>query len=363
MPRTGPSPADTALLNHLERAGLPTSLAQLERWRFAGALPPNQRVFLGRGRGSRSDLSDGTILVAEALARTTRRGRSIFEAILRVFTADPVLGDLFDDRLSSAIPERGLRSAFGWFVKSGDKTLDRRIERLLGRQSASLDEKADTIIREVRRHHQALRRYGSAGMKYTSQPWRPGPREDDDHAAALAVARHLGVDEIGADRLASVICAGFGRTRSEADSDFSIDPEALGRVLREWEAHGQAEDWSEQWPSICATLELLQRASINDFRNARSKLASIAEMGMMLMQGILDKEQKDRLLTAATASIEANFVFNFALPIADTLASDGWHRMSAGVVLILTDRSDYRPTLDELAAAAVPWRFGGNAEG
>ncbi|MFF4771895.1 hypothetical protein ACFY05_03460 [Microtetraspora fusca] len=54
MPRTPPSPADHALLNHAASQGVTVSARRLERWRANGLLPPNQVRTLGQGRGSTS---------------------------------------------------------------------------------------------------------------------------------------------------------------------------------------------------------------------------------------------------------------------------------------------------------------------
>ena len=62
-----------------------------------------------------------------------------------------------------------------------------------------------------------------------------------------------------------------------------------------------------------------------------------------------------RLLDATTASIDANMIFHGAIPIVDTLTGNAWHRMSALLVMILTETEEgYADTFDKLAIAMLP---------
>ncbi|MEU6793129.1 hypothetical protein ABZ907_15645 [Nonomuraea wenchangensis] len=54
VPRTSPSPADRALVEHAAAHGVTVSARQLERWRADGLLPRNRVRGLGQGRGSSS---------------------------------------------------------------------------------------------------------------------------------------------------------------------------------------------------------------------------------------------------------------------------------------------------------------------
>lgn len=65
------------LIERLAARELVVSVAQLERWRRAGLLPPHPRRWPGRGQGSVSVLEERTVEVAAALAQhATCAGRS-----------------------------------------------------------------------------------------------------------------------------------------------------------------------------------------------------------------------------------------------------------------------------------------------
>ncbi len=101
-------------------AGVSVSAAQLERWRAKGLLPRATRAWRGR-YGSQSALPEGSLELAIALGRRSRRGQDWSElAILAWLDGAPVK----DSLLSGA-----LRKAVAYLVKTGHGLLLRELEQ------------------------------------------------------------------------------------------------------------------------------------------------------------------------------------------------------------------------------------------
>ncbi|MFF1819745.1 hypothetical protein ACFVWG_20765 [Kribbella sp. NPDC058245] len=67
------SPVDEQLARQASEEGHPTTPRQIERWREKGLLPPNERVF--PGRGSSATAAAGTMELVRWLSQNARRGR------------------------------------------------------------------------------------------------------------------------------------------------------------------------------------------------------------------------------------------------------------------------------------------------
>lgn len=100
MPRSRPSPADQELVAAAHDQGVMVTTRQVERWRASGLLPPNVRMALGRGRGSRSVAGDGAAELVVWLGKNVRRGQRPGDLALLAFGA------------GQCVPERTVRRAF-----------------------------------------------------------------------------------------------------------------------------------------------------------------------------------------------------------------------------------------------------------
>ncbi|MCF6475731.1 hypothetical protein FAF44_46385 [Nonomuraea sp. MG754425] len=364
MVRVKPSAADTELLDRLRELGFVVSSAQLERWRHVGVLPPNKRIYLGRGKGSASEYVGDSLEIAEAMAVTTRRGRSVHEAILRIFTVDPRHNDLLEEGLQ--IPERAIHSSLEWFIREGDQTLDRRIERRIRRSMASPDDAAEIARRLTATHYRDLFRHPPPTSKLRSKVWAPPePHNINEEASRLSI-RFAGDDEPGADLIAELIVSALPEHILDSTGGRFAAKERLASLLAERETADQPPIKLPMLQTMDVTLRFLSEVDIKRIRDARDKLACVSEMGNLYIHaGGSDaaKEMSDRMLNATTESIDANFLFHIALPIASTLAQDAWHRMASLIIMLLTesDRS-ILSALDSLAFAAMPHRFALNQE-
>lgn len=358
--RTGPSAADVALLDRLQSEGHPTSPAQLERWRNAGVLPANTRTYLGRGKGSVSSFTDEAFEIAAAMSMVARRGRSLNETVLRIFTVDPRHCDLFEPSLP--IGEKAIRKALRWFVRVGDKSLDRRIERAISRSRRSRDEAVDEVLRIAKRHFNSLRLHPGPSAELQSDHWNITDRREVEDLAAITVARFFEREELGSDRLAEVIINSFKREARTRSTDEILElQDRLKSTLRQRELAGQV--LSEVPTRVCIdeTLMRLSKVDVDCVRETRNRLAFVAEMGNLSWRGgaiaSTDATSK-RMLDSATESLETNMLFHAIIPIASTLTGSAWHRMTALIIMALVEPAeDYSEPLARLALAAAPQHF------
>lgn len=359
MARTGPSAADAVLLDRLRLRGLRVSHAQLERWRHAGVLPTNTRTYLGRGKGSRSECVDTTIEIAEAMALVSRRGRSVYEAILRIFTVDPRHSDLLVVP-GLAVPEPAIRGALTWFIELGGQTLDLRIARAMRRVDASIEDPADTVSRLAAAYYRRARSKPPPLAEYRPSIWDVADQDDIDDLTALQVAYFLGSEEVGSARLAEVAAGIFRRSASiSEDKRKHVGDIALSTFTR-LELDGR----QLTIPGAPASEEINRRietTSIDRIRAVREKLAFVAEIGSIIVRTgrvTATEPMTQSMLHAITESFESNMLLHAATPIAATLESDAWHRMAALLTMILSDADEvFSGSLDKLASAVAPGRF------
>ncbi|MFJ9395517.1 hypothetical protein ACIRQT_11655 [Streptomyces californicus] len=364
MARTGPSEADAALLDHLRGKGRQVSLAQLERWRLAGILPRNERKPLGRGRGSTSTLHPASADIAEAIAMTSRRSRSIYEAALRVFAADPRHDDLFV-LPGVQLPEQAIRSALDWFVDYGDQSLDRRIERLIKRTSASSDEKSEMIYRLAMTHYRRVRNNPQPTPERFPNPWSLNDDLEIRSFALLAVAKFIGQEEVGPESYAEIITnSRILKKKSPKDAErikHTLESLLIQRQLSEGRIVPTSSD-----PDSEQVREQLSGVSISRMRETRDKLAFASEAGRLfscLLGSEIGEPLTTRIHEASTSSIDANMLLHAIIPIAENIPGGGWYQMTGMLITILTQPPEdfidegYAIALDRLAHAAAPDRF------
>ncbi|MFF4485014.1 hypothetical protein ACFY0F_00735 [Streptomyces sp. NPDC001544] len=351
MTRTGPSAADAALIAELKRKGLGVSVAQLERWRTIGAVPRNCRTYLGRGRGSCSDPGNDVAELAEAMALVGRRGRSVHEAVLRIFTVDPRNLDLFEPCLR--IPEKGIRSSFEWFVRHGDQSVDRRVERALKRAN-NQEDKAEIISRVASRHFRNAYLHPPPTAKYAPPIWQVANEQSIQNLAALTIGSFLGHEEVGAQKLAEIMAdaAPSSATQEEREA-FRASVET---VLAAHELAGREALQPSTPPSMEETICRLEETEIKRIHDTRNRIAIVAQIGYIYLhvRGSAGFEDlTERTLEASTESFDANMLLYACAPIAETLETSAWHRMSALIINILMD-ADLHDTLEKLTAAIIP---------
>lgn len=329
-------------------------MAQLERWRHAGVLPVNTRTYLGRGNGSTSVCGDTTVEIAEAMAMVARQGRSLHEGVLRIFTVDPRHNDLFER--PNPIPEKAIRAALTWFVKVGDQTLDRRIERIIRRLGRSPDATVEAVFRLAVGHYRQIRLHPGPAAKYRPTFWEVADRREAEDLAASTLAKFFGDEEIGADRIAEIITSVVRMSSKVSEDEVRRVEESVKATFRECELAGEKVFRQPTTLDSDQTVHRLNGISIDRIREVRNKLTSIAELGYLYVHGgARGDPMEKRLLDATTASIDANMIFHGAIPIVDTLTGNAWHRMSALLVMILTETEEgYADTFDKLAIAMLP---------
>ncbi|MFB8772018.1 hypothetical protein [Streptomyces broussonetiae] len=303
-----------------------------------------------------------TFDIAEAMALTVRRGRSINEAVLRVFSVDPRHRDLLA-LPGVQIPERALRAALNWFTECGDQSLDRRIERALNRANG-VDDAAETVYRLAAEHFRRIRISDDSNW----QGWRgvDHPRDDQDveNLVLLTVGRFLGVDEVGVESWVNIIC---GRPwRKEGNNDAQETKAVLKSMLigRQTAGSGLIGDFNHV--SSSRVRERLSGTEIERIRQTRNKIAFVAELSNYYVYARSEGTEDAfvvRTREAVQASIDANMLFRALIPAADIGAGGDWHRMTALLIMILTqDEKDpieesYSQALDRLAAAVAPGTF------
>lgn len=361
MVRGDPSLADTALLEQLRRRGQVVSTPQLERWRSAGVLPANRRRYLGRGSGSVSRCDDDALDLAEAMALVARRGRSVHESALRLFTVDPRHNDLFAP--AAAIPERGIRAALTWFIKVGDRSLNRRVERAIRRAGGDID----TIVKIVTRLADDQFRASRTSAARRPGSWSPYMQPPATRAAIadwvdLTIASHLGVEEVGSNRLAEIIANGMGVRLLGSEDALHAATQSLTQTFVTAELAGSGVPSPTRHLRIDQAIERLAATDIALIRHTRDQLACVAEMGLLFesARGLEEAAPMvKRLMDAGTSSIEAHLILYGAAAIATTLNEGAWHRMAALTIMVAVEDPDaFSEPLDRLAAAAIPDRFG-----
>lgn len=295
---------------------------------------------------------------------TARRGQSIHEAVLRVFTVDPRYDDLFM-LPKIQLPERAIRSALDWFVRFGDQALDRRIERALNRMKGSPDGAAEYVYRIAIAHYRRVRNYPQPSQERLPNLWSLNDEREVEHFALLAVARFIGTEEVGPDRYADIVINNRtqdGRSPEEAARTKQvIESLLINRQLSE----GYITELSPDL-TIEQACEHLSRVSIARISATRDKLAFASEASRIysyLRGSEVGEPLNTRMREASGSSIDANMLFHAIIPIAENVRGDGWRRMMGILIAILTqDRGDfieesYVDALDRLAHAAVPDRF------
>lgn len=327
------------------------NLSQLERWRSAGVMPRNLKTPLGRGRGSASKAHPASYQLAEALAMVGRRGRSLHEAVLRIFTVSPLHYDLYGTTLP--IPDSALKSAFHWFIRHGEQTLDRRIERALRRSQGGTEEKIEIITRMAGRQYRGIISHPPPTAEL--RPWHGLARRYIQGDIALTIAKFLGSEEIGSRKLAEIVAnvAPSGATSQEIASsaarisEFYLQRELNGQSMQNFARHVYIEEAAYR----------LDAVSVETFRDLRAKLARVAEAGYL---SLLFRDERANEFLDSVYSSHANVVLLYgAIPISVTLESRAWHTMAALITLLLTDDDgiEWRLALDQLFDALDPDRY------
>ncbi|MGW7594820.1 hypothetical protein [Streptomyces rubiginosohelvolus] len=293
------------------------------------------------------------------MAMVTHRGRSVYEAVLRIFTVDPRHNDLFE-LPGLALPNPAIRAALEWFVKSGDQNLSRKIERALQR-STSTEDSAETIMQLATKHYKETKRHPSPMAEYRPPLWETSETQDILDLAAFTVGRFLGAEEIGSDRIAEIITAFVARNSRIPEKEMKDGLNRLKSALIAQETSGLQPLSMPKKLNMQETIDRLSKIDIKRIREVRNKLAFVANMGHLFLSiggSGRGEPMVSRMLEASTKSTAANFLLHLSAPIAVTLESNAWNRMTAAMVMILTDDDEkYANALDELAFAAVPERF------
>jgi hypothetical protein len=281
----------------------------------------------------------------------SRRGRSLHEAVLRLFTVSPLHYDLADEVLP--IPEVALRSSFDWFIRHGERTLDRRIERALMRSQGGPDEKVEIVLRMAGRQY----RSASSSPPPTAElrPWPEPTRQKIESMNALSVAKFLGPQEIGSRQAAEIIAAVAPSTASAQEIESGVNN--AEKTLARRELAGQDLLDFPRHVTIEEAVERINAVDIATFWELRDKLARVAEVGYILL--ILRDDKSERFLDAVYTSHTNVVLLYGAIPIAVTLETDAWHSMAALIAMMLTDddAADWSTALDQLAEATRPELF------
>lgn len=330
MPRGAPSQADAELLAELAAADVdwvtPTTL---ERWRLAKLLPPPERRWLGRGRGSVSAYPGGAVEIATVLAEHTRQGRSRHYGAVALFVSELPVG------------EDVLKDALCWFLRR-----DRlRTERNVARDDEALYKRADRLRRQ--RHPQfALAVYGMA-----DDPEHPTRRErskQSERRRALGEAAGLGYvvsheqpEEIFPDQL----LAGL-----EALQMSDVDLSEIGELLGNSECFSGIPLFLQPGtPESLARLRAMTFEQLNEARTVTKTLGAMT--AMVLFSSLLYAGAKSTL-----RAMSSGFPVSLIVPLwlrptdANTLALIvHYWAVSPGMVEVL------REWVDRLTEAVVPW--------
>ncbi|WP_406255254.1 hypothetical protein [Streptomyces chartreusis] len=357
MPRTGPSAADAALIAKLNSKGLRVSAAQLERWRTVGVVPRNKRTHLGRGKGSKSTIPENGEELAEAMARVYRRGRSVYEATLRIFTVNPSSLDLFEPCLP--ISEKAIRSSLNWFVQHGDQSVHRRVERALRRTKARGDEAADLIIRVASQHYRNTVAHPPPTAEHRPPIWSAKSEEEIQNLTVWLLGNFLGANEVGAQKLAEIIAEIGPSTATDAERESTRA--VMEELFAARELAGDGLPSLDRVPGMEETITRLNETDIARIRELRNKFAIVAEMGFIYLNVRGSEDFEDfsmKVLEASTESLSASMLLYAAAPISATLESSAWHTMAALIIMVLEDdESEYYDALDKLTKRIAPGRL------
>ncbi|PBC98904.1 hypothetical protein BX281_6992 [Streptomyces sp. Ag82_O1-15] len=285
-----------------------------------------------------------------------RRGRSVHEAVLRIFTVDPRKLDLFEPCLR--VPEKGIRSALEWFVKHGDQSIDRRVERALKR-AKNQEHKAEIISHVAAQHFRNAYLYPPPTAEHAPPIWRATNEQSIQNLAALTIGNFLGSDEVGAQKLAEIMAE--AGPSSATDEEREAFRSTLESILTAYELEGRDALQLSAPPGMEEAIDRLKETEIKRICEIRNRIAIVAQMGYMYLNvrgspGFEDLTK--RALEASTESFEANMLLYACAPIAETLDTSAWHRMSALIIMILMDVDlGYCDALEKLATAITPERL------
>lgn len=122
------SPVDVALAAHASAHGGPADARQVERWRQAGLLPPNERR--STGRGSTSTAAAGALELVVWLSQNARRGRRPFDLALQAFGQGLL------------VPEATVRRAFAAAIERAHLKVEQELS-----ENSPAEDVADTAVR------------------------------------------------------------------------------------------------------------------------------------------------------------------------------------------------------------------------
>jgi hypothetical protein len=314
--------------------------AQLERWRTAGVLPRNQRRGLGRGAGSVSDLPDEAVTIAEALAFATQRGRSLHEAVLRVFTFNPKFRlKIFLVTPPVPLPEQAVREALAWFIRYRDNSLSRRIERAAA-AAPSADDAEDTADKLARSHYLGVYRAGMRDLTGNIVTRGPQMTRGQAHAYAdIAMVSAVGLEAVGPDLYAEAIRDSFGNAGEyQATIDYLIQAMKAENTRRE--LAGQPPLSGPRSSTIESDIEAIRLADFTAIRQVRDVLSLLAEAATIYeatRERLPHGPATRRLLDFFASSNYANFLVRLSSLIARSPVDESWNMMAAGIVMVCSD--------------------------
>lgn len=331
------------MIGILRDRGVEVSAAQLERWRTAGALPRNTRRGLGRGAGSASRASAGSVELAEALGRAARQGRSVQETVLRVFSADPRFDlNLFLATPRLAVPEPAVRAAFTWFIRHKVNSVQRRIERAVAAAPSGVE--AEDIVADLTERHY-IRAYRSDWRDLDRDILTEGPRLTRQEALGFSVVSmvsFLGQESVGAERFAEASREAFGESgqhQAVVDGLFRfMEAENTRRELA-----GQPPIGSSRPHTMDADAEAIGRVRFEAICTVRDALALLAEAGMiyrMTKKSIPDDPMRLQLADFFKSSYQAHIWTRAATPLTYTTLADSWEWLASLIVMICCDPED-----------------------
>lgn len=278
------SPVDHQLAQQASNEGHPTTTRRIERWREKGLLPPNERVFAGRG--SSSTPAAGTSELVLWLSQNARRGRRPADLALLAFAE------------GLAIPEATVRDAFIAAVRRAKFSVEgdfpEGAERDDIAEAAVEVGLAGTVLPErVRRIDQSLEKLGADWALPGIGELDPGPTGDPftpkDWTYNTVIATLNGGGDLTIDQMAQMarsvlpknavvpVAADMERNwpNNEAERDLLLNesgglsfiPEgdvrqhfgayALNNPLEDlriaWQTAAQLADWAER---LCADTEV-----------------------------------------------------------------------------------------------------------
>ncbi|MFI9771675.1 hypothetical protein ACIHJG_33075 [Streptomyces sp. NPDC052415] len=278
MARGEPSPADVELIGRLAVLGITVSVAQLERWRGLGLLSRHARVWLGRGRGSVSVLSEETVAVAAVLGRYARAGRDVRWTVIAWYAeAERPLapGQL-------AVPEPpwpAVREALVWAMRRS--TAQRLVESAWTAAGAGENEqdafytKAGRVVGRGHAgpaHPEVMRRV----LEHPDADLDQGEdRRRRRGAVSMVAAAAMGAGEVGGERLIDALATLMP----------GLDWTDVAAKARQAEETGELDGWIRA--GAVDPLALLQTAGPKEMAAARHAATVLAGIGgLYLMHGL-----------------------------------------------------------------------------